>query len=33
MVWEIIGGAMIIFGAGRIVWALVKNSSETATTV
>jgi hypothetical protein len=30
LVWEIIGGGMIIFGAGRFVWVLIKTSSTSA---
>ena len=33
LVWEIIGGAMMIYGAGRLVWALIKTSSTSATSV
>lgn len=33
LVWEIIGGGMIIFGAGRLVWVLIKTSSTSATSV
>jgi len=27
LVWTTIGGGMIIYGAGRLVWAIVKTSS------
>jgi hypothetical protein len=27
VVWETIGGGMMIYGAGRLVWALIKPSS------
>jgi len=27
LVWEIIGGGMVTYGAGRLVWALTKASS------
>src|SRR2546426_1140030 len=33
LVWEIIGGGMIIFGAGRLVWVLIRTSSTSATPV
>ena len=33
LVWEIIGGGMIIFGAGRLVWVLIKTSSTSATSI
>jgi len=33
LVWEIIGGGMIIFGAGRLVWVFIKTSSTSATSV
>ncbi|TMI66702.1 hypothetical protein E6H12_01910 [Candidatus Bathyarchaeota archaeon] len=27
LIWTTIGGGMIIYGAGRLVWAIVKTSS------
>jgi len=32
-VWEAIGGGMMIYGAGRLVWALIKTSSTSDTSV
>ncbi|HWY27991.1 MAG TPA: hypothetical protein VNW25_01900 [Candidatus Sulfotelmatobacter sp.] len=33
LVWEIIGGGMIIFGAARFVWVLIKTSLTNATPI
>jgi len=33
LVWEIIGGGMVIYGAIRLIWTLVKTSSTNATSV
>ncbi|HEX9239189.1 MAG TPA: hypothetical protein VF910_00865 [Candidatus Bathyarchaeia archaeon] len=33
LVWTTIGGGMIIYGAGRLVWALLKTSSTGPTPV
>jgi hypothetical protein len=32
-VWEVLGGGMMIYGAGRLVWALIKTPSASATSV
>ena len=31
LVWEIIGGGMIVFGAARLVWALIRGTSASPT--
>ena len=31
LVWEIIGGGMIVFGAARLVWALIRSTSARPT--
>ncbi|HZF21319.1 MAG TPA: hypothetical protein VEZ43_02490 [Dongiaceae bacterium] len=33
LVWEIIGGGMIILGAGRLAWVIIRTSSTSATPV
>jgi hypothetical protein len=33
MLWWIVGGGMMIYGAGRLVWELIKTSSTNATPV
>ena len=33
LLWEAIGGGMIVYGAARLVWTLVKTSSTNATPV
>jgi hypothetical protein len=33
LVWEAIGGGMMIYGATRLVWALVKTRSTNATSL
>ena len=33
LLWETIGGGMIVYGAVRLVWALLKTPSTTATPV
>ena len=33
LLWETIGGGMMIYGAARLVWTLVKTSSTNATPV
>ena len=33
LLWETIGGGMMVYGAVRLVWTLVKTSSTSATPV
>jgi len=33
LVWEIIGGGMVIYGVIRLIWTLVKTSSTNGTSV
>ena len=33
LLWETIGGGMMVYGAARLVWTLVKTSSTSATPV
>jgi hypothetical protein len=33
MLWWIVGGGMMIYGAGRLVWEFIKTSSTNATPV
>ena len=30
LVWEVIGGGMIAFGAARLIWALIRNPSTSS---
>jgi hypothetical protein len=31
LIWELIGGAMVAYGGGRVVWALARGAPTTST--